>query len=100
MNTVQWWVRRIKEAKTRWAVFYEKHASSCTWEYFAQTGMISNHRSMISNHYTETTRSLNACLCQVCPIRKMSQMFPLHTTLSHTCVCTLQRQSTNFGSIV
>lgn len=90
MNMVQWWVRWIKEAETRWAVFHEKHTSGCTWEYLAQRGMI-------SNHYTETTRSLNACLCQVCPIWKMSQVFPLRTTLGHTRVCTLQRQSTHFG---
>lgn len=57
-------------------------------------------RGMISNHYTETTESLNAYLCQVCPTRKMSQVLPLHTTLGHTQVCTLQRPSTNSGCTV
>jgi hypothetical protein len=87
VTTVQQRERWIKEAETRGAAHYDKLQSGCTCT------TLPRGTTLNADHCIETIRSLNACLCQVHPARKMSEVFHIHNNASCTQVCASQRPS-------
>lgn len=83
VSTVQQRERRIIEAETGGTARYDKLWSGCTCTAMPRGTALNGF------HCIETIRSLNPCLCQVHPARKMSEVFHLHNNAS----CT----QTNFG---
>jgi len=87
VNAVQQRERWIQEAEPGGTAHYDKLWSGCTC-----TAMVRG-TTLNADHCIKTIRSLNACLCQVQPARKISEVLHLRNNASCTQVCASQRLS-------
>ena len=72
--------RWIEEAEPGGTAHYNKMRSGCTWT------AVPRGTTLNADHCIETVRSLNACLCQVHPARKMKCSTSITMLAAHKCV--------------